>query len=438
MCLAGKWHYLAHCGEVWHGEISNFRSDTRGSTIAPLKTPVLLHRCLIYSVRLRWLEAELAMVTWATWHQILLLLRCPRPKNVIKTIAKWSKSCGAINISKEALLKGTAKYNWPPHKGSLFCNKSINIFSIKMSWSKPVRARRSTLLSLPLELGFPYVRPRAERSSWVLLYHQCTRRWGRPRGSTFADWEAASARGRTTVRGWNRPFFLFIFLMSISKDRFKSTSHLDAIAPATAFVPTYLLFQLLSLNLLSVLLPCSCSAPALLLPCSCSWPAPALLLSCSCHAPAPALLLPCSCPAPTLLLPYSCLAPAMLLKCPCPAPALLLPMHLLCLLLPYSCPAPALLLPCSCPCPCYSCSCFNHFCCSDCCLFHIDERNVDTVWTRKTVSDSADSGGGWNPGRKLVKFVQADIWRFLNTVKMQKSIHFVTVLVPFKKILKLV
>ncbi len=46
------------------------------------------------------------------------------------------------------------QYSWPPQSGSLF-SKIVNYFrSIKSSWSKVVSTRRSSVLSLPLDLGF--------------------------------------------------------------------------------------------------------------------------------------------------------------------------------------------------------------------------------------------------------------------------------------------
>jgi hypothetical protein len=49
--------------------------------------------------------------------------------------------------AKEYQQRGRAQYNWPPHKGSL-CSKNVNnVISIKRSWSKLVRKRRSTVMN---------------------------------------------------------------------------------------------------------------------------------------------------------------------------------------------------------------------------------------------------------------------------------------------------
>ncbi len=58
-------------------------------------------------------------------------------------------------LSMEYWLKGKAQYGWPTQYVSLFSKKGNNVYNIKSSWSKLVRSRRSTVLSLPLHLGFP-------------------------------------------------------------------------------------------------------------------------------------------------------------------------------------------------------------------------------------------------------------------------------------------
>jgi hypothetical protein len=50
--------------------------------------------------------------------------------------------------------KGKAQCSWP-HQGSLFCKRVNNVCNVKSSWSKLVSLRRSTVLSLPLQWGFP-------------------------------------------------------------------------------------------------------------------------------------------------------------------------------------------------------------------------------------------------------------------------------------------
>ena len=60
-----------------------------------------------------------------------------------------------VTIVTIILAKGKARYSWHLYYGSLVCKKLNNVFNIKSSWSKLVSTRRSTVLSLPLQLVFP-------------------------------------------------------------------------------------------------------------------------------------------------------------------------------------------------------------------------------------------------------------------------------------------
>jgi len=55
----------------------------------------------------------------------------------------------------EPLLNWKALYSWPPHLDSLLCLIVRIFFNINCSWSEPVSARRSAVLILPCQQGFP-------------------------------------------------------------------------------------------------------------------------------------------------------------------------------------------------------------------------------------------------------------------------------------------
>ncbi len=57
-------------------------------------------------------------------------------------------------LSKEPLLKGKAQYNWPPCT-NLFRTAAFDIDIIYLFTKQPTLERRSTVLSLPLQLVFP-------------------------------------------------------------------------------------------------------------------------------------------------------------------------------------------------------------------------------------------------------------------------------------------
>jgi hypothetical protein len=72
----------------------------------------------------------------------------------------WTKNCNLRSKSKRkkfkqgSLTEGKAQYGWP-HNQACFVIKENNSLKINSSCSKLVITRRSTVLSLPFQLGFP-------------------------------------------------------------------------------------------------------------------------------------------------------------------------------------------------------------------------------------------------------------------------------------------
>ncbi len=78
-------------------------------------------------------------------------LFCEYGQSTLFSLCLWIRSHNqGILTEGEGLVQFTSPF-------SSFCNKVNNGFSIKSSWSKLVSTRRSTVLSLPLQLVFPAI-----------------------------------------------------------------------------------------------------------------------------------------------------------------------------------------------------------------------------------------------------------------------------------------
>ncbi len=78
--------------------------------------------------------------------------------------------------NRQGTLKRKAKYDWPPHWGSLFGKRVNNVSNIEIGWSKLVCSRRWVVLSFPLQWGFPatgFIRMSSSSGWAVFIFKLC-------------------------------------------------------------------------------------------------------------------------------------------------------------------------------------------------------------------------------------------------------------------------